>query len=668
MLRRILGVAFVVAVAVALPVQANAKDYTVKSPDGKVTLNVSADAKLTWQVSLGDKVIINPSDISLTLYDGTVWGTNVKSAKGKVTSVDTSFKTPFYRRAEVKDKYTQLTLACKGYSVEFRVYDDAAAYRFVGNEKGTVKVKNEYAEYNFAGDHKAFVPYVHNLQGGHRHSYSYESFYDEHNISQMFADSLSATPLIVDMGNGVKATVLDAGCEDYPGMFVKKNPAKANSLCSDFAGVPVDVNFMPGKETTLKTKPYKRSDYIAETSGTRTLPWRVLVVTSNDADLANCDIAQKLAAPCRIDDVSWIKPGRVAWDWLNAINIKGVDFKSGMNTASYKYYIDFASKYGLEYIIIDEGWCKSNLFEINPDIDLDGLIAYGRDKKVGIILWARWEYLLPKTEEVFELYSKKGIKGFKIDFMDDDDQLMMSSLREIANMAAKHKLLVDYHGMKAMSLHRPYPNIVNFEGVMGLENCKWLPNINQNRKNDFPRYDVIIPFGRMLVGPMDYTPGLMRNATRGDYRPVYDAPMSQGTRAHQLAIYAIYDAPLQMFGDTPSNYYGEPECTDFMAAIPSVFDESVVPSAEVGEYIVSAKRKGNTWYAGALTNWTPCTVDVPLSFLGDGTYTAIIFSDGVNADRNAEDYKVTKQTVTKNDVLKAVMQPGGGWAARFEKK
>lgn len=668
MLRRILGAAFVAAVAAALPVQTSAKDYTVKSPDGKVTLNVSADAKLTWQVSLGDKVIINPSDISLTLYDGTVWGTNVKSAKGKVTSVDTSFKTPFYRRAEVKDKYTQLTLACKGYSVEFRVYDDAAAYRFVSNRKGTIKVKNEHAEYNFTGDHKAFVPYVHNLQAGHRHSYSYESFYDEHNISQMFSDSLSAIPVIVDLGGGVKATILDAGCEDYPGMFVKKNPARANSICSDFAGVPIDVNFMPGKETTLKRKAYKRADYIAETSGIRTLPWRALVVTSKDADLANCDIAQKLAAPCRIDDVSWIKPGRVAWDWLNAINIKGVNFKSGMNTASYKYYIDFASKYGLEYIIIDEGWCKSNLFEINPDIDLDGLIAYGRDKKVGIILWARWEYLLPKTEEVFEHYSKKGIKGFKIDFMDDDDQLMMSSLREISRMAANHKLIVDYHGAKAMSLHRPYPNVVNYEGVMGLENCKWLSNISKEPKNDFPRYDVIIPFGRMLVGPMDYTPGLMRNATKSAYHPVWDAPMSQGTRAHQLAIYAIYDAPLQMFGDNPSNYYGEPECTEFLAAIPTVFDESVVPAAEVGEYIVSAKRKGSTWYAGALTSWTPRTVDVPLSFLGDGTYTAVIFSDGVNANRNAEDYKVTRQTVTRNDVLKAVMQPGGGWAARFEKK
>ncbi len=645
-----------------------AKDFTVKSPEGKVTLNVSAGDKLTWQVNLGEKQIIAPSDISLTLYDGTVWGTGVKKAKGKITNVDTSFDTPFYRRAKVVDRYTLLTLKCKGYSVEFRVYDDAAAYRFVGQTKGNIKIKDEYAEYNFTGDHKVFVPYVHNLNRGDRYSYSYESLYDEQNISQMFADSLSTIPVIVDLGGNVKATILDAGCEDYPGMFVKKNPAKANSICSSFAGVPQGVNLMPGKPATFKTQSYKRGDYIAETSGSRTMPWRAIVVTDNDAQLADCDIAQKLAAPCRLDDTSWIKPGRVAWDWMSALNVTGVDFKSGMNTDTYKYYIDFAADYGLEYIIIDDGWCGSDLFKVNDNIDLKAIVAHGKEKNVGVILWARWEFLLPVTEQAFKHYSDMGIKGFKIDFMDNDDQLMMASLRDIAALAAKYKLVVDYHGAKAMSLHRPYPNILGFEGVMGLENCKWMPNISENKKNDFPRYDVIIPFARMLIGPMDYTPGLFRNATRGQYRPVYDLPMSQGTRVHQLAIYSIYDAPLQMFGDTPSEYYKEHECTEFLAAIPSVFDESVVTSAKVGEYIVSAKRKGNTWFAGALTNWDARTVDVPLTFLGEGTYKAIIFSDGVNADRNAEDYKVTTQTVTKNDVLKAVMQPGGGWAARFEKQ
>lgn len=645
-----------------------AKDFTVKSPEGKVTLNVSAGDKLTWQVNLGEKQIIAPSDISLTLYDGTVWGTNVGKAKGKITNVDTSFPTPVYRRATVVDKYTQLTLDCKGYAVEFRVYDDAAAYRFVGKTKGTIKVQNEYAEYNFSGDYKVFVPYLGGTWGGDRYASAYECLYEEQNISQMTPEKLSTIPVIADLGGGVKATLLDAGCEDYPGMYVKKNPAKGNSICSEFAGVPQGVNLMPGQPATFKTEPLVRGDYIAETSGTRTMPWRALVVTTNDAQLADCDIAMKLAAPCRIDDTSWIKPGRVAWDWMSALNITGVDFKSGMNTDTYIYYIDFASKYGLEYIIIDEGWCGSNLLEVYDRIDLDKLIAHGKQKNVGVILWARWQYLLPQVEEVFKTYSEKGIKGFKIDFMDDDDQLMMASLREISALAAKYKLLVDYHGAKAMSLHRPYPNVVNYEGVMGLENCKWMPSMKDNPKNDIPRYDVIIPFGRMLIGPMDYTPGLFRNATKSQYRPVNDLPMSQGTRVHQLAMYAIYDAPLQMFGDTPSEYYKEHECTSFLAAIPTVFDESVVTSAEVGEYIVSAKRKGNTWYAGALTNWDARTVDVPLAFLGDGTYKAIIFSDGVNADRNAEDYKVTEQTVTKNDVLKAVMQPGGGWAARFEKQ
>ena len=322
MFRKTMRIALAAIIPAMCLATVQAKDFTVKSPEGKVTLNVSAGDKLTWQVNLGEKQIIAPSDISLTLYDGTVWGTGVKKAKGKITNVDTSFDTPFYRRAKVVDRYTLLTLKCKGYSVEFRVYDDAAAYRFVGQTKGNIKIKDEYAEYNFTGDHKVFVPYVHNLNRGDRYSYSYESLYDEQNISQMFADSLSTIPVIVDLGGNVKATILDAGCEDYPGMFVKKNPAKANSICSSFAGVPQGVNLMPGKPATFKTQSYKRGDYIAETSGSRTMPWRAIVVTDNDAQLADCDIAQKLAAPCRLDDISWIKPGRVAWDWMSAPRMK----------------------------------------------------------------------------------------------------------------------------------------------------------------------------------------------------------------------------------------------------------------------------------------------------------------------------------------------------------
>lgn len=644
-----------------------AKDFTVKSPEGKVTLNVSAGDKLTWQVNLGEKQIIAPSDISLTLYDGTVWGTGVKKAKGKITNVDTSFDTPFYRRAKVVDRYTLLTLKCKGYSVEFRVYDDAAAYRFVGQTKGNIKIKDEYAEYNFTGDHKVFVPYVHNLNRGDRYSYSYESLYDEQNISQMFADSLSTIPVIVDLGGNVKATILDAGCEDYPGMFVKKNPAKANSICSSFAGVPQGVNLTPGKPATFKTQSYKRGDYIAETSGSRTMPWRAIVVTDNDAQLADCDIAQKLAAPCRLDDISWIKPGRVAWDWMSALNVTGVDFKSGMNTDTYKYYIDFASQFGVAYLIIDDGWKGKDIFEVKPSLNLPALVDYGKAKGVGLILWVDWDEILPVADKAFKHYSDLGVKGFKIDHIDNDDQPVVASLRELAKAAAEHKMIINYHGTKPMGLHRPYPNVMTYEGVKGLEQCKWLKTANGQPSVDFPRYDVTVPFGRMLVGPLDYTPGLMRNATRTGFRPINDAPMSIGTRAHHMAVYTLFDSPLQIMGDAPQNYYKERECTEYIAAVPCVFDESRTLAAKVGEYILGARRKGDVWHAAAMTNWTARTLDVPLSFLGEGKYRATVFSDGVNADRNAEDYRKTVLTVTKNDVLKAVMQPGGGWNARFEK-
>lgn len=665
--RTLLVIAAIVACATMLPAAA-AKKFTAKSPDGRLVVDIETGERTTWAITHGGRTVLAASELSLTLDDGTVWGRNVKKAKGRTTRTDTSFDTPFYRRSKVRDNYTLLTLDCKGYSVEFRVYDDAAAYRFVGNTKGTIKVKNEQVEYNFDKDYRAFVPYIGPTKG-ERYATNFETYYTEQQLSQMSEGKLSSIPLIVDLEGGMKATLLDVGYANYPSMFVKKNPDRQNSIISEFAGVPKGIVMEINQPTNLKTtKNLERLGYIAETQGTAAMPWRVVVVTGNDTQLAECDITMKLSEPCRIDDTSWIKPGKAAWEWLHAHNIAGVDFKSGINTDTYKYYIDFAADYGLEYIIIDDGWCGSDLFKVNDNIDLEAIVAHGKEKNVGVILWARWEFLLPVTEQAFKHYSDMGIKGFKIDFMDNDDQLMMASLRDIAALAAKYKLVVDYHGAKAMSLHRPYPNILGFEGVMGLENCKWMPNISENKKNDFPRYDVIIPFARMLIGPMDYTPGLFRNATKGQYRPIYDLPMSQGTRVHQLAIYSIYDAPLQMFGDTPSEYYKEHECTEFLAAIPAVFDESVVTSAKVGEYIVSAKRKGNTWFAGALTNWDARTVDVPLTFLGEGTYKAIIFSDGVNADRNAEDYKVTTQTVTKNDVLKAVMQPGGGWAARFEKQ
>jgi alpha-glucosidase len=388
----------------------------------------------------------------------------------------------------------------------------------------------------------------------------------------------------------------------------------------------------------------------------------VVIVSTEDKQLADNDMVQKLASPSKIADQSWIKPGKVAWDWWNDWNISHVDFKSGINNATYKYYMDFASANKIEYIVIDEGWSNIvDLNQISPDINIDELVAYGKQKNVGIILWSSWYALTRQTDAAFKKFADKGIKGFKIDFIDRDDQKMVASLYDIAQKAADHHLIVDYHGMyKPGGLQRTYPNILNFEGVKGMENVKW-GVVNH------PGYDVSIPFIRMLAGPMDYTPGAMRNASKDNYRPVNGNPMSQGTRSHQLAMYTVFEAPLQMLADNPTIYMREQESTDFIAAVPTTFDETVALDGKVGEFVAIARRKGTTWYAGAMSNWTGRDLSIDLSFLGSGSYKATIFEDGVNADKEATDYKKIVTTVTSKDKLNVKLASGGGWAARFEK-
>ncbi|RYE08783.1 MAG: Retaining alpha-galactosidase, partial [Sphingobacteriaceae bacterium] len=375
------------------------------------------------------------------------------------------------------------------------------------------------------------------------------------------------------------------------------------------------------------------------------------------------DMVQKLASPSRIADIAWIKPGKVAWDWWNDWNISHVDFKAGINTETYKYYIDFASANKLEYVVLDEGWSSNvDLNKISPNINLTELIAYGKQKNVGLILWSSWYALTRQTDAAMAKFSQMGIKGFKIDFIDRDDQKMVKSLYEIAQKAANHHLLVDYHGMyKPGGIQRTFPNILNFEGVKGLENVKW-------GIENHPGYDVSIPFIRMLAGPLDYTPGAMRNANKENFRAVTGNPMSQGTRCHQLAMYTIFEAPLQMLADNPTMYKKEQESTDFIAAVPTTFDETVALDGQVGQFVSIARRKGTTWFAAAMTNWDARELTLDLSFLKDGNYKATIFEDGVNANHDATDYKKTVVNLTAQDKITVKLASGGGWTARFEKQ
>ena len=667
--------AVVILLCVCLSAMGADSQHVLTSPNGKLKVTVVSGADgLQWAIAYNDEQVLQPSRIDICID-----GRSCVSGKLKATaqrSVSTSFATPFYKKAEVDDSYQTLTLrAARGISVEFRAYDDGAAYRLVYSGKKGAVVDSETAEFRFTADHPAFVPYVNDNRGGERFCYSFESYYDEVPLSQIYRDSLSITPLAVCLSGGTKAIVMDAGVENYPGMMLVKD-AGSPSLRAVFAPYPLQQEV--GGFDRLNLVPTKRADYIAKLAPGQRLPWRAVVVTKRDADILNCDMAQRLAPACRLKDTSWIRPGKVAWDWWNNTNLTGVDFASGMNTPTYKYYIDFAQRNHLEYIIIDEGWSgkESLTDDLNPDIQLDELIAYGRERGVGVILWSSWRNLIGNnpegsieaTEAVMKNYADRGVKGFKIDFFDRDDQQVIASAYRIAECAARHHMLVDYHGLKPFGIQRTYPNVVNFEGVKGLENSKWEPRVGDGPLHNQPRYDVTAPYLRMLAGPMDYTPGAMTNAMRNNFFGNNNNPMSQGTRVHQMAMYTLFEAPLQMLADSPSAYEREQECTNFIAQVPTTFDETVALDGQLGNYAAVARRKGTTWYVAALTDWTPRTLQLDLSFLGAGQFAADIFADGTNTDKDARDYRHTTQTVSAAQKLDVHLSSGGGWTAIIKAK
>ena len=653
-----------------LTIQAMAKEYKISSPNGKLTVTIDAGDNIKWAVEYDGKTVVMPSVIDIRLQQGNKTVGIGKVGKTTARQVKESFRNPFYKKLDISDEYGQMLLNTNSkMTIEVRAYNDGAAYRLVSNIAKPVEVLGETVEFRFSADYDAFVPYVNDNRGGERYCYSFESYYDEQKLSKMFRDSLAITPMAVCMPGGMKAVVMDAGVENYPGMFLKK--AQGNTLVAEFA--PYPLKQVVGGFDRLNLVPSQRAQYIAKLNGPQKLPWRAVVVTERDADILNCDMAQRLAPECRIKDTSWIKPGKVAWDWWNNCNVTGVDFASGMNTDTYLYYIDFAAKNNIEYIIIDEGWSgkESLLEELNPQIDLPRLIAHGKEKGVGIILWSSWRNLIGNdplgdisaTEKVMKHYADMGIKGFKVDFFDRDDQQVIASAYKMAECAAKHHLYLDYHGLKPFGIQRAYPNIFNFEGVKGLENSKWEPRQGDGPLHNQPRYDVTAPYLRMLAGPMDYTPGAMTNAMKDCFFGNNNHPMSQGTRVHQMAMYTIFEAPLQMLADSPTKYMKNQECTDFISQIPTTFDETVAIDGQMGEFIVLARRKAGVWYIAAMTDWTPRDITLDLSFLGNATHTADIFADGINAQKDATDYIHTKKQINSNEKLNIHLSSGGGWTA-----
>ena len=637
---------------------AQAKVYKLSSPDGRTSVEVDVQKQITWSVRHGGQQVLAPSAISLTAA-GNVIGYDARVKSARTEKIRGTVAAPFWRQAVIEERYNELELTLPdGWSLTFRAYDgEGVAYRFSSTslKKGD-RITAEQAEFNFDRDYTAYVPY--NPDTEHPFATSFESKYTVAPLSAFRSDALAFSPLLVCLDGGLRVEVTDADIESYPGMFLKKG-SRSLSLEGSFAPVPAATRKTPRRGQVVVDRYSDDLAVIRENASKkapRHFPWRVLAIAESDTDLPVNNLVYLLASPSRVKDISWIKPGKVAWDWWNDWNITGVDFEAGINTRTYKHYIDFAAENGIEYVVLDEGWSAPlDIMKLNPAIDLKELAEYASSKGVDLVLWAV-SYVLDKDlEKACKTYSKMGIKGFKVDFMNRDDQEVTEQLYRIAEAAARHQMLVDYHGMyKPAGMNRTWPNVLNFEGVWGLEQMKWTTE-------DIVEYDVTFPYIRMLSGPVDYTPGAMRNALRREFAPNNSNPVSQGTRARQVAEYVVFDAPFEMLCDNPSAYRKEQETTDFITAIPTVWDETRILQGTVGQYIVTARRSGTRWYIGGLTGWDARDLSLDLSGLVKGKHSAVLYRDGVNAARNATDYRIETVEVQSKKPLPVHMAPGGGF-------
>lgn len=624
--------------------------YDLRSPDGRIQARIRTTGQLRYDLVYKGRAVLENCTLSLDVEHNKLGiSPNVRDAK---TSAHDEVVEPVVRQkfARLRDHYNEIRLSMDGgYAIVFRAYNEGLAYRFETSlPQETVKIDGEEAAFNFPSDFVVYYP-----QEDSFYSHNERKYLPQH-LSEIAPEFIATLPVVVDIGGGAKLAIAESDLEDYPGLWLRGTGG--NGLAATFPPYPTKLVQTSDRDY----KPVETADYIAETGGKRTFPWRVMGIADHDSDLLTNQIVYLLEKPSQFQDTSWIKPGKVAWDWWNDWNVDGVDFRAGINTKTYEYYVDFAAKYGIPYIILDDGWYKlGNLLEVTPDLNMDELITYAKQKNVGIILWASWKTLDDQLIPALDQFERWGVKGIKVDFMQRSDQIMIDYFYRVCREAAKRHMLVDFHGdQKPATMTRTWPNLINTEGVRGMEWSKWSAESE-------PKHNVTLPFTRMFLGPMDYTPGAMRNATRTTFRAINSQPMAMGTRCHQLAMYVVYEAPLQMLSDSPSNYLREPETMEFLGPVPTQWDDTKVLEAKIAEYVVVARRNGKEWYIGAMGDWNPHTLNIDLSFLPDGNFTMDAYQDGINADRNASDYRKTSTQVNKGTKLKIQLASGGGWVARL---
>lgn len=663
-LKRKLTICLVLVLFCGLSFAAN-KTVSITSPNQQIKVDVNTTGQLSYRVFFKGKSITEANTLGMTLTNGTVLGNQCVLIKSITRTVNNEVKPLFGMASIYRDNYNELQLLFKGnYAVIFRVFNNGVAYRFVTTLPGKIQVKDEDVEYAFSTDVSAAMLKVKGFQN------SYEEHYVNDKISYLDSGKIAGLPMLVQTG-GVKVAITEADLLDYAGLYLTHTAKnKLKGVLPKFVLKDTIGGCCPGFEKL----PVTRANYIAQTTGTRSFPWRLMIIAEQDRDLLYNNLVYLLASEDNIGDASWVKPGKVAWDWWSANNLTGVPFKTGFNTQTYQYFIDFAARNGIEYINMDEGWSDQfDLLKLNNGsiqigtnagggLDIPYLFEYAKKKNVGIILWCVWHTLDRQMDQALSQFEKWGVKGLKVDFMDRDDQTVVNFYERLAKAAAKRKMIINYHGaFKPTGLERTYPNVINREAVQGLEQDKFSIKAT-------PDHAVYIPFIRMLAGPMDYTPGGLYNANQKDFRISAERPMTQGTRCQQLAMYTLFYAPLEMLADAPTAYEKEPEILKYLSTMPTTWDETIPLDGKVGEFAVLARRKGMQWFIAGLTNWTGRPVNLKLDFLPEGTYQAELFTDGTNANRVGNDYvKSIKSNLNSRDSLTVNMADGGGFAIKLSK-
>lgn len=645
----------------AAGIQLHAADSVfVYSPNRHIKVIVRIGPQLSYSVYFNDAVIIQPSFIDLQLTNGAGLTKDLRIKKTSFITIDSNIVSPVpERRRNIPDHFNQLTIDFKQpFLLQFKAYDDGVAYRIGLKFKDSVLVKNELADIHFLPREKVLMPRIEYRNDADSFHTSFEGVYDEKQIDSLDSKTLTYSPVLVTTHVGIKIGITESDLDDYPGMFLRGTGN--HSLTSAFAAFPMEQKLYPGDYPQWVVT--RRENFIAKIKGTRLLPWRAFIIAQEDKELPSNDLVYKLAAASKLPDVSWVHPGKCTDEWIIGLNLFEVPFKAGLNTASYLYYIDFARRFGFDRIMMDAGWSDTrDLFKINPAINMESIIAYAKEQGIKLSMWTLASTLDRQLDSALDRFNKWGVDFIMTDFMDRDDQQMVRFYQRITEACAKHKLMIMFHGAyPPKGFNRTWPNNITREGVMGSEFNIWSNKVT-------PDHDVTLPFTRMLAGPFDYEPGYLNNANRQQFRMVEKNPESQGTRCHQLAMFVVYDNPLQIFSGNPSQANREPAFMQLLGSLPTIWDETIIVDAKVGDYIVTARRHGNDWYIGGMTGWNAREINLPLSFLGDGRYDATFCTDGVNADNYASDYSITFKPLTATATTKINMAPGGGFLIKLVK-